>query len=91
MVDIVWSMRHQIIITSKGKISTYKGNFILKTVMSSAGRQAPAQAMVLVVDPLSTSSLFSSRVTVPLFEIHKEPTIKLSDIKTRRFNIIDRA
>jgi len=30
------------------------------------------------------------RVMFPLFEIAANPTIKLSDIKARRFNIVDR-
>jgi len=31
-----------------------------------------------------------ARVTVPQFEIVSNPTIRISDIKTRRFNLIDR-
>lgn len=32
-----------------------------------------------------------NRVTVPTFQIYSNPTIKLSDIKSRRFDLIDRA
>lgn len=34
--------------------------------------------------------VFGQRVTVPEFEIYQNPTIKISDVKRRRFNIIDR-
>ena len=34
--------------------------------------------------------VFGNRVTVPEFEIYSNPTIKISDIASRRFNIIDR-
>ena len=30
-----------------------------------------------------------SRITIPVFEIYRSPTVKLSDIKKRRFNLID--
>jgi hypothetical protein len=33
----------------------------------------------------------ANRVTVPTFQIYSNPTVKLSDIKTRRFDLIDRA
>jgi hypothetical protein len=32
----------------------------------------------------------AQRVIVPEFEIYSNPTIKISDVKSRRFNIIDR-
>jgi hypothetical protein len=52
----------------------------------------------LVVDPLPTAALpiydknktFGTQVTVPTFEIINNPTIRLADVKMRRFNIIDR-
>jgi hypothetical protein len=31
------------------------------------------------------------RVTIPQFQLYASPTIKLSDVKSRRFNLIDRA
>jgi hypothetical protein len=31
------------------------------------------------------------RVTIPTFQIYSNPTIRLSDVKSRRFNLIDRA
>lgn len=38
----------------------------------------------------SEDKVFGERVTVPEFEIYENPTIKISDVKRRRFNIIDR-
>lgn len=35
------------------------------------------------------SAIFS-RVTIPTFEVYSTPTIKLGDVKARRFNLIDR-
>jgi len=36
------------------------------------------------------NGFFARRVTIPRFEIYKSPTVNLSDIKTRRFSLIDR-
>lgn len=52
----------------------------------------------LVVTPLPTPALpvydknqtFGAQVTLPTFEIVNNPTVRLSDIKMRRFNLIDR-
>lgn len=41
------------------------------------------------VGPKGTG-VFANRVTVPQFQIFNNPTIKISDVKSRRFNIIDR-
>lgn len=37
-----------------------------------------------------SSSLTAQRVLFPLFEIVSNPTIRISDVKARRFHIIDR-
>lgn len=37
------------------------------------------------------SRVFGDRVTVPTFEIASNPTVKISEVKRRRFNVIDRA
>jgi hypothetical protein len=37
------------------------------------------------------SYITGQRITVPTFEIFKNPTVHISDIKRRRFNLIDRA
>jgi hypothetical protein len=34
--------------------------------------------------------VFGRRVTVPEFELYANPTIKISEVKRRRFNVIDR-
>lgn len=52
----------------------------------------------LVVDPLPQGALpiydkniiKADRVTLPTFEIVSSPTIRITDIKQRRFNLIDR-
>jgi hypothetical protein len=33
--------------------------------------------------------VFGEKVTIPEFEIYENPTIKISEVKRRRFNIID--
>lgn len=35
--------------------------------------------------------IFGRRVVIPTFEVFSSPTIRLGDIKSRRFNLIDRA
>ena len=40
------------------------------------------------IDPRN-SSIFARRVAMPTFEISSNPTIRLSDIRARRFDIID--
>jgi len=37
------------------------------------------------------SRVFGDRVTVPEFEIFSNPTVRISEVKRRRFNVIDRA
>lgn len=32
-----------------------------------------------------------SRVTIPTFQIYSNPTVRIADVKSRRFNIIDRS
>jgi hypothetical protein len=34
--------------------------------------------------------IFGQRVVVPAFEIYSSPTIRIAEVKRRRFNIIDR-
>lgn len=34
--------------------------------------------------------VFGKRVTIPEFEIVSNPTIRISEVKRRRFNLIDR-
>lgn len=37
------------------------------------------------------SRVFSDRVTVPDFEVVSNPTVRIAEVKRRRFNVIDRA
>jgi len=37
------------------------------------------------------SRVFGDRVTVPEFEIYANPTVRIAEVKRRRFNVIDRA
>ncbi len=37
------------------------------------------------------SRVFGDRVTVPTFEIYSNPTVRISEVRRRRFNVIDRA
>lgn len=37
------------------------------------------------------SRVFGDRVTVPEFELYSNPTVRISEVKRRRFNVIDRA
>ena len=37
------------------------------------------------------SRVFGDRVTVPEFEIFANPTVRIAEVKRRRFNVIDRA
>lgn len=37
------------------------------------------------------SRVFGDRVTVPTFELYSNPTVRISEVRRRRFNVIDRA
>ena len=37
------------------------------------------------------SRVFGDRVTVPEFELYSNPTVRIAEVKRRRFNVIDRA
>lgn len=37
------------------------------------------------------SKIFGDRITVPEFEIFSNPTVRIAEVKRRRFNVIDRA
>lgn len=37
------------------------------------------------------SRVFADRVVIPTFEIYSNPTVRISEVRRRRFNIIDRA
>lgn len=76
-------MKHQIIINSSGKVTTYKeeskNSILSKLINYPSGRSALAQAMAAPI-----------RRNLDYQGIINNPTFRFSDIKTRRFNIIDR-
>src|SRR5690606_13348184 len=37
------------------------------------------------------SRVFGDRVVVPTFELYANPTVRISEVRRRRFNVIDRA
>ena len=37
------------------------------------------------------SRVFGDRVTIPEFEIVSNPTVRIAEVKRRRFNVVDRA
>jgi len=37
------------------------------------------------------SRVFGERITVPEFELFSNPTVRIAEVKRRRFNVIDRA
>lgn len=37
------------------------------------------------------SRVFGDRVTIPEFEVYSNPTVRIAEVKRRRFNVIDRA
>lgn len=54
--------------------------------------QLPAGVLPIYDNKPATGSgyITSQRVTVPEFQIFANPTIKIADVKQRRFNLIDR-
>lgn len=42
------------------------------------------------MDQSNKDKVFGERVTIPEFEIVSNPTIRIDDVKRRRFNLIDR-
>jgi hypothetical protein len=37
------------------------------------------------------SRVFGDRITIPTFELYSNPTVRISEVRRRRFNVIDRA
>src|SRR5271157_3201065 len=90
------------VINNRGKLVERPTNFALRLAQSMVRpirRSLDYQGIArraLVVEQLPQGALpdynkvFGNRVTVPEFEIYQNPTIKISDVKRRRFNIIVR-
>lgn len=65
--------------------------------MFNQGRVRGYRHAVIIVSPRgkaidfkSKFKIFGQRVTIPTFEVFSNPTIHISEVKRRRFNIIDR-
>lgn len=63
----------------QGALPVYDRDIDVAAVVISSNGSAPE------------SRVFGDRVTVPEFEIVSNPTVRIAEVKRRRFNIIDRA
>jgi hypothetical protein len=63
----------------QGALPVYDRDIDVKAVVISSNGSAPE------------SRVFGDRVTVPEFEIVSNPTVRIAEVKRRRFNVIDRA
>lgn len=63
----------------QGALPVYDRDIDVRAVVVSSNGSAPE------------SRVFGDRVTVPEFEIVSNPTVRIAEVKRRRFNVIDRA
>jgi len=63
----------------QGALPVYDRDIDVAAVVVSSNGSAPE------------SRVFSDRVTVPEFEVVSNPTVRIAEVKRRRFNVIDRA
>jgi len=63
----------------QGAMATYERDVDVQAVVISSNGSGPE------------SRIFGDRVVVPEFEIYSNPTIRIAEVKRRRFNVIDRA
>ena len=63
----------------QGAIPTYERDVDVAAVVISSNGTGPE------------SRVFGERVLVPEFEIYANPTVRIAEVKRRRFNVIDRA
>ena len=63
----------------QGALAVYDRDIDVTAVVVSSNGSAPE------------SRVFGDRVTVPEFEIMSNPTVRIAEVKRRRFNVIDRA
>lgn len=63
----------------QGALPVYDRDIDVTAVVVSSNGSAPE------------SRVFGDRVTVPEFEIMSNPTVRIAEVKRRRFNVIDRA
>ena len=64
---------------SQGALPTYERDIDVAAVVVSSNGTGPE------------SRVFGDRVVVPEFELFSNPTVRISEVKRRRFNVIDRA
>lgn len=64
---------------TQGAYATYERDIDVSAVVISANGSPPE------------SRVFGDRITVPTFEIACNPTVRISEVRKRRFNLIDRA
>ncbi len=63
----------------QGALPVYDSDIDVVSVVVSSNGSAPE------------SRVFSDRVTIPEFEVVSNPTVRIAEVKRRRFNVIDRA
>jgi hypothetical protein len=63
----------------QGAIPTYERDIDVAAVVISSNGTGPE------------SRVFGERVLVPEFEVYANPTVRIAEVKRRRFNVIDRA
>jgi hypothetical protein len=63
----------------QGAIPTYDRDIDVTAIVISSNGTGPE------------SRIFGDRVVVPEFEIYSNPTVRIAEVKRRRFNVIDRA
>lgn len=63
----------------QGAMPTYDRDIDVSAVVISSNGSGPE------------SRVFGDRVTIPEFEIFANPTVRIAEVKRRRFNVIDRA
>jgi len=63
----------------QGAFPTYERDIDVSAAVISSNGAAPE------------SRVFGDRVTIPTFEIVSNPTVRISEVRRRRFNVIDRA
>lgn len=64
---------------AQGALATYDRDIDVSAVVISSNGGGPE------------SRVFGERITVPEFEIFSNPTVRIAEVKRRRFNVIDRA
>lgn len=98
LIDDSWKDR-----LIQNAISSSKGRSSLAAAMANPIRRSldyqGIARRALVVEQMPVGGLtycepaekvFGERVTIPEFELYSNPTVRISEVKQRRFNLIDR-